>query len=91
MTVPEAAGGSWEDLLHEAGGGGNMLLLFGDRMGADLEVFRQTYDHRAIGVVYHPGREHWGNYVPSVMAERYDAFVFVDRTEALHPLIPAHA
>jgi erythromycin esterase-like protein len=90
MRVPEAANGSWEDLLHEAGGGSNLLLRFDEGMGGDLELFRQTYDHRAIGVVYHPGREHWGNYVPSVVAERYDAFVFVDSTEALHPLIPAH-
>jgi erythromycin esterase-like protein len=43
--------------------------------------------HRAIGVVYHPEYEHMGNYVPSNMAQRYDAFIFIDRTTALHPLI----
>ncbi|RYY89962.1 MAG: erythromycin esterase family protein, partial [Chitinophagaceae bacterium] len=42
--------------------------------------------HRAIGVVYDPDRERYGNYVPSVMASRYDAFIFIDRTTALHPL-----
>ena len=41
--------------------------------------------NRAIGVVYDPGNER-GNYVPSVIPERYDAFIFIDFTHALHPL-----
>ena len=42
-------------------------------------------DHRAIGVVYHPEFE-LGNYVPSKMPLRYDAFIFIDETKAMHPL-----
>ena len=42
--------------------------------------------HRAIGVVYHPESERYGNYVPTVLPRRYDAFLFLDRTEALRPL-----
>jgi len=42
--------------------------------------------HRAIGVVYHPEYEAYGNYVPTVLPRRYDAFLFLDRTEALRPL-----
>ena len=30
--------------------------------------------------------ERLGNYVPTVLDERYDAFLYCDRTEALHPL-----
>jgi hypothetical protein len=30
--------------------------------------------------------EHFGNYVPSVMSEFYDAFIFIDQTNAL-PLV----
>jgi erythromycin esterase-like protein len=41
--------------------------------------------HRAIGVVYNPAREQ-GNYVPSVIPKRYDAFLFFDKTTALHPI-----
>ncbi|WP_438267822.1 erythromycin esterase family protein [Halomarina pelagica] len=37
--------------------------------------------HRAIGVVYHPNREA-ANYVPTVLPERYDAFVHADETRA---------
>jgi erythromycin esterase len=41
--------------------------------------------HRAIGVVYNPERERHGNYVPSVLPWRYDAFLFLDETRALDP------
>ena len=42
---------------------------------------------RAIGVVYQPSFERSGrNYVPTTLAERYDAFVHVDRTTALTSL-----
>lgn len=29
-----------------------------------------------------------GNYVPSVLGDRYDAFVWIDQTRALRPLHP---
>ena len=41
--------------------------------------------HRAIGVVYHPDYER-GNYVPTILPRRYDAFVYLDKSNALHPL-----
>jgi erythromycin esterase-like protein len=50
------------------------------------EIFSQHIGHRAIGVVYHPQRERYGNYVPSLLPQRYDAFIFLDQTKALHPL-----
>lgn len=34
---------------------------------------------------YDPDREA-GNYVPTVLPERYDAFAFVEGTGAVHPL-----
>jgi erythromycin esterase-like protein len=42
--------------------------------------------HRAIGVVYNPEFERYGNYVPSILPLRYDAFLYIDKTKALHPL-----
>ena len=83
MEVPPAMDGSWEDAMHKAGGGGDLILLFDEANRADFSV--GEIGHRAIGVVYHPRHER-GNYVPSVMGERYDAFVHVDRTQALHAL-----
>ena len=45
--------------------------------------------HRAIGVVYRPERDRWANYVPTVLADRYDALLWFDETRAVRPLHPA--
>jgi len=39
--------------------------------------------HRAIGVTYNPSAERLYNYVPSILPLRYDALVFIKRTNAL--------
>ena len=49
------------------------------------KLFEDPIAHRAIGVVYHPAFERLGNYVPSIIPKRYDAFIFLDETEAVHP------
>ncbi|HYO05510.1 MAG TPA: erythromycin esterase family protein [Phototrophicaceae bacterium] len=41
---------------------------------------------RAIGVVYNPKYEKYGNYVPTKLPSRYDALLFIDKTNALSPL-----
>ncbi len=82
MSVPPAREGSWERVLHEAGVG-NALFITRDLQG---EIFRTRRGHRAIGVVYNPARERYGNYVPTTLPERYDAFLYLDKTSALHPL-----
>ncbi|MBV9108070.1 MAG: erythromycin esterase family protein [Gemmatimonadetes bacterium] len=83
IPVPEAREGSWEHLLHEASPRNKLLLLEGlDELPGALE----RRGHRAIGVVYRPEREAFGNYVPTVLPYRYDAMLYIDRTHALHPL-----
>jgi len=82
MRVPRAKTGSWEDALHQAGDYDKLLLLEDVR---EDEVFLERRGHRAIGVVYHPDAEH-GNYVPTVLPHRYDAFLYIDESQALHPL-----
>ncbi|MER6524017.1 erythromycin esterase family protein [Streptomyces sp. NPDC001508] len=52
------------------------------------EWFHEEHGHRAIGVVYRPRYDRVGNYVPTVLAQRYDAFCYLDRTHALTPLQP---
>jgi erythromycin esterase-like protein len=81
MEVPQGRRNSWEDLMHQAGAH-DQILIFG-KEGQDS--FKQVIGHRAIGVVYHPQYER-GNYVPTVLPERYDAFIHVDETTALAPL-----
>jgi erythromycin esterase-like protein len=82
MPVPAAPSGSWEGMLHQLGAT-NKIILSNEIKGN--EALQKSVGHRAIGVVYHPGQEQ-GNYVPSIMPDRYDAFIFIDQTTALHPL-----
>jgi erythromycin esterase len=82
MQVPPAADGSYENAL-QAAGVGDSLILFGEK---SQEAAREPRGHRAIGVVYDPRTEHWGNYVATILARRYDAFLYVEETAALDPL-----
>ena len=84
MEVPRAREGSWEYLLHESLEE-NLLFMMEDLMNQNL-FMENRLGHRAIGVVYNPEYEKYGNYVPSVLPLRYDAFIFLDKTRALHPL-----
>ncbi|WP_207430372.1 erythromycin esterase family protein [Sabulibacter ruber] len=83
MRVPPAIEKSVEEVLHSASPE-NKLLIF-DQEPAIKEFFRGWMGHRAIGVVYRPDRER-GNYVPTRLSARYDAFLYLDKTKALHPL-----
>ncbi|GGU26973.1 erythromycin esterase family protein [Lentzea flava] len=83
MPVPAARPGSLEDVLHDAAPE-QALMVFprADRPG----LLTTELDHRAIGVVYAPEHERTRNYLPTVLGDRYDAFLWIDQTRALHPL-----
>jgi erythromycin esterase-like protein len=85
MPVPEARAGSFEDVFHRVQRP-RFLIRFGDGRGGPLDDLDEPRGHRAIGVVYHPHTEAWGNYVPTILAKRYDALLFIDETHALDPL-----
>ena len=74
MQVPPARAGSWEDVLHLMDAQDRLLLL---QPPVDTGSAGRPRGHRAIGVVYHPEFE-WGNYVPTVLPLRYDAFLYLD-------------
>jgi erythromycin esterase-like protein len=94
MHVPPAVNGSWDSMIHELSKGHNMLLLFGDNNTEENvttkvlaeEIRNKRLGQRAIGVVYNPEYEKYGNYVPTDLTRRYDAFLYIDNTHALHPL-----
>ena len=87
MPVPPAKPGSYDDLLHQAAVKSGLAQFWVD---LDEEPHSKTLEkirgQRAIGVVYHPALERYGNYVPTQLSRRYNAFVFVDRTSPLSPL-----
>ncbi len=85
MQVPESVPGSWENLLYQAGISNAVLFLEPKHREGPLDAF---IGHRAIGVIYQPERENPGNYVPTRIAERYDAFIFIEETRALDNLAP---
>lgn len=82
MPVPPARADSVEALFHQQYNA-NRLLVFDQGRKNALD---ETMPHRAIGVVYDPAHEKSHNYVPTVLSRRYDAFIFIDQTNALHPL-----
>ena len=84
IKVPEAVEGSWEHAFHLASKGQNRLLLM--NKVKDEKCLSSLIGHRAIGVVYNPEHERFGNYVPTILPKRYDAFIFIDETNALHPI-----
>lgn len=83
MPVPPARTGSLEDVLHRAAPE-RALFVFPRADRPDL--LTDELDHRAVGVVYHPERERWGNYVPTVLGDRYDAFCWFDSSQGVRPL-----
>ncbi|WP_018478227.1 erythromycin esterase family protein [Pontibacter roseus] len=82
IRVPQAQPGTWEHILHQIPPANKIMLLRPLRQDPNL---LQRRGHRAIGVSYSPGAEA-GNYVPTILPERYDAFLFIDETSALRPL-----
>lgn len=87
MEVPSAKAGGVEDLLHESRTGDALFVVPPEEFRPGW--LRKELAHRAIGVVYRPDRpdrESWGNYVPTVLGQAYDALLYFDRTNALTPL-----
>ena len=84
MGVPRAKEDTIEDVLHPAAPPRALMIFPPFRYRPDVLV--DEIGHRAIGVVYQPERERWGNYVPTVLGDRYDAFLFFDETRAVTPL-----
>ncbi len=85
MEVPKAHKGSLEGILHEFSKAEDVNQFYFDASQKGREVFDGEWPHRAIGVVYNlPERR--GQYVPTRVSSRYDHFVFIDRSSALHPL-----
>ena len=93
LPVPPAMHGSYDFMLHDIClemGSPMLYINFAEwskeKDKTELKKFLDWKGQRAIGVVYHPAYER-GNYVPTVLARRYDAFIFIDETKALEPIV----
>ena len=92
MPVPPAIDESWDSFLHSlddenSNAGGNKLVIFADIDKIEAcSSFLKSKGQRAIGVVYNPSYEKYGNYVETILPIRYDVLLFIDETPALHPI-----
>jgi erythromycin esterase len=84
MTLPPARTGSWEEVMHSVGAEDRLLLL--DGAARTNAAMLEPRGHRAVGVVYRADYERFGNYVPTILPLRYDAFLYFDESRALSPL-----
>ena len=85
MDLPPAADATWEHVLHSVPPT-DKTLVFGP--AAQTPELLAERGHRAVGAVYRPQSERYGNYIPTVLPRRYDAFIYCDQTHPLHPLPP---
>jgi erythromycin esterase-like protein len=85
MTVPPARADSYDSAFHSTGMERSLLLLRSLKSAGRADGLNDWRGQRAIGVVYHPEHEA-GNYVPTRLADRYDAYIHIDRTRAIKPL-----
>ena len=89
MTLPKAKEASFEWFCHKAAvdlKAPGFSIVF-DAEAREGHLGKRNYGHRAVGVVYDPTHENKAlNYVPTIPAQRYDAFIFVDETTAIQPL-----
>lgn len=102
MNIPPAIEGSWDNILHNIDyklydkKQVDKMIIFSKNAETpeierlDNDNVSKGYDknrgQRAIGVVYNPVYERYGNYVPTVLSSRYDALLFIDNSTALSPL-----
>jgi erythromycin esterase len=87
MTLPSAKSGSIEECSHRASTrlGAKAFFLDCNTRLKDTPL-TDVIGHRAVGVVYRPDHENRTQYVPTILTERYDAYVHIDRTRAVHSL-----
>ncbi len=80
MDIPPAIENSYENILNEIPG--EDYILFFSSEEREATPLLSARGNRAIGVTYDPANER-GNYVPTLIAHRYDAFWFITVTNPL--------
>lgn len=83
MNIPEGRPESFEHIFNSIDKNSFYILI--DEKDRGNEEFMKVRGHRAIGVVFNPAQEA-RNYVPTLLPERYDAFIFFKETKSLLPV-----
>ena len=82
MLVAFADDSTWEQKLHQINTENKIIIC---KELKDKPNMLRWMSHMGIGVTYHP-LDRTGIYSLSVIPDRYDAFLFFDHTNALHPI-----
>lgn len=84
MPVPQAPNDSWDWRLHHHLGQ-NSLIIFRPNQGPFPPELMGIIGQRVIGATYNPATDHH-QYVPTQLAHRYDALIYLETTTAIKPL-----
>jgi protein-L-isoaspartate(D-aspartate) O-methyltransferase len=79
---------SYERVCHDSGAPRFLLDLTPGRDEALRKRLAEPRLERFIGVIYRPETERWSHYSEAVLSRQFDAYVWFDETQALHPLQP---
>ena len=82
MPVALADDSTWEQKMHQLNTENKIIIC---KELKDKPSMLRWMSHMGIGVTYHP-LDRTGIYSLSVIPNRYDAFLFFDHTNALHPI-----
>lgn len=82
LRLANAENATWEQVLHSMGANDKYVILNDTTLNKQLQT-KWIYT-RSIGVIYH-NNERSGMSL-SRMAKRFDAYIFIDHTTAVHPL-----
>ncbi|HJR30920.1 MAG TPA: erythromycin esterase family protein, partial [Pseudomonas sp.] len=84
--VNPALADSWEQLFLQAGVPAALLDWRTSPSEELLDVLAESLLERAIGVIYRPGTERQSHYFQAVLAEQFDAYIWIEKTHAVSPL-----
>jgi len=91
MAVRPSHPRSYEYLCHESGVPAFMLPLRTPARAAVRDELLVARLERAIGVIYRPETELQSHYFHAVLPYQFDEWIWLDQTEAVHPITDAAA
>jgi erythromycin esterase-like protein len=86
MQVNPSRPDSYERLCHDAGVPRFLLDLTTPQNAAVGAALEEARLERFIGVIYRPKTERWSHYSEAVLPRQFDAWVWLDETQAVKPL-----
>lgn len=81
---------SWEQLFLQAGHRASLTEWRDDNRRELRQALARPRLERAIGVIYRPATERQSHYFQAILAEQFDALLWLEQTTAVSPIGPRH-